>query len=110
MSRLPRFILFTALALSGCHREHHVVEEEGKFLVTNPLRKDTELTKEYVAQVRAIQHIELRALEKGYLQGVYVDEGQAVPSGKRMSVMMALYFWLLRCCQASSTEPAVSTV
>lgn len=39
---------------------------------------------EYVCQIRSIQHIELRALEKGYLQKTYVDEGQVVKKGQLM--------------------------
>ena len=35
-------------------------------------------SKEYVSQIHAYQHIELRALEKGYLQDTFVDEGQVV--------------------------------
>ena len=46
--------------------------------------KTTELPKEYVARVRAIQHVELRALERGYLQDTFVDEGQHVSRGQRM--------------------------
>jgi len=86
--------LFLAAALlsTGCHRETHAQEEEAKYLTTTPLRRDTEFTKEYVAQIRAIQHIELRALEKGYLQGVFVDEGQQVASGKKLFQLMPLIY------------------
>jgi membrane fusion protein (multidrug efflux system) len=93
MYRIPMpLVLLAALSMMGCHREHHVHEEEGRFLVTSPLRTDTELTKEYVAQIRAIQHIELRALEKGYLQGIFVDEGKQVATGKRMFQIMPLIY------------------
>jgi membrane fusion protein (multidrug efflux system) len=85
-------ILMAALSTMGCHREHHEIEEKGRFLVSSPLRKDTDLTKEYVAQIRAIQHIELRALEKGYLQGVFVDEGQQVAAGRRLFQIMPLIY------------------
>lgn len=99
MYRFSTPILFAAGLLSlssllslGCHRERHAQEEAPKFLVTTPLRRDTELTKEYVAQIRAIQHIELRALEKGYLQGVFIDEGQQVASGKKLFQLMPLIY------------------
>ena len=85
-------ILLTSLATTGCHAKTHVTEEEARYLVTSPLRKSTELTKEYVAQVRAIQHIELRALEKGYLQKVFVDEGQQVASTTRLFQIMPLVY------------------
>lgn len=92
MSRFPISVLaLTALWASGCHHEHHE-EEKPKFLVTSPIRKSTELTREYVAQVRAIQHIEVRALERGYLQGIFVDEGQSVKAGQRMFQIMPLIY------------------
>jgi membrane fusion protein, multidrug efflux system len=93
MNRLQTpVVLLAALALVGCHHEHQEPHEQGKLLVTSPLRKDTELTKDFVAQIHAIQHIELRALEKGYLQAVYVDEGQRVDKGARMfQIMPAVY-------------------
>jgi len=65
-------------------------EEETKFLVTSPLKKDTMITRNYVCQIHAISHIELRALEKGYLQKIFVDEGQSVKEGQMMFQIMPL--------------------
>lgn len=62
------------------------------FLVTNPLRQDTLITKEYVCQIRSISHIELRALERGYLQHIYVDEGQFVRKGQIMFQIMPMIY------------------
>jgi membrane fusion protein (multidrug efflux system) len=50
--------------------------------VTKPLVKDLTTNDEYVCQIRAIQHIEIRSLEKGYLQNVLVDEGETVHQGQ----------------------------
>ena len=48
--------------------------------------------KDYVCQIRAIQHIELRALARGYVEDVHVDEGQAIKAGQLMfQVMPRLY-------------------
>jgi len=93
MSRSPTpFVLLAAFLVVGCHHEHQETAEQGKFLVTSPLRKDTELTRDYVAQIRAIQHIELRALEKGYLQGIFIDEGQRVAKGAKMFQIMPMIY------------------
>lgn len=96
MVRIPKPLFWLAAVSTihsvGCHHEHHESEEKARFLVTSPLRKDVELTKEYVAQIRAIQHIEVRALEKGYLQGVFVDEGQQVATGRRMFQILPLIY------------------
>lgn len=50
--------------------------------VSKPLVKDLTLNDEYVCQIRAIQHIEIRSLEKGYLQNVLIDEGDNVRKGQ----------------------------
>ncbi|GAB3891779.1 efflux RND transporter periplasmic adaptor subunit [Larkinella knui] len=67
-------------------------EEDVKYLVTSPLQKDTLATKDYVCQVHAIQHIEVRALEKGYLQKIFVDEGQYVQQGQLMFQIMPVVY------------------
>lgn len=77
---------------SSCQKEEKEKEEKTEFLVTTPILKDTVVTKEYVAQIQSIRHIELRALEKGYLQKIYVDEGQFVKQGQLLfQIMPNLY-------------------
>jgi membrane fusion protein (multidrug efflux system) len=63
---------------------------EIEFATAKAWRQTLEIKKEYVAQIRAVQHIELRSLEKGYLQSVYVDEGQFVHKGQKMFQIMPL--------------------
>jgi membrane fusion protein (multidrug efflux system) len=84
--------LCALLCYTGCGSKHEEKEEATKFLVTSPLRKDTLTTREYVCQIRSIQHIELRALERGYLQKIFVDEGQHVRQGQRMFQIMPLLY------------------
>ncbi|MBF4988936.1 efflux RND transporter periplasmic adaptor subunit [Methylophilus sp. 14] len=74
--------------LSACHQEEAHEEAPPKLEVTTPWHKDTMITKEYVCQIHAIQHIELRALERGYLQDVYAGEGQVVKQGQPMFKIM----------------------
>jgi len=77
---------------TGCSEKHEEKKEETRYLVTNPVQKDTTIIKEYVSQIRSIRHIELRALEKGYLQKIYVDEGQFVKEGQLLfQIMPNLY-------------------
>ncbi|QIX60304.1 efflux RND transporter periplasmic adaptor subunit [Hymenobacter sp. BT18] len=77
---------------SSCAEKHEAKEEKVKYLVTSPLQQDTTITKEYVAQIHAFQHIEVRALEKGYLQKIFVDEGQRVQQGQLMFQIMPLLY------------------
>lgn len=84
--------LTAAGTLAGCHEAPAHAEAPDRFPVTSPLKQDTTLTREYVCQVHAIQHIELRALERGYLQGIHVDEGQRVHKGQHMFQVMPLLY------------------
>jgi membrane fusion protein (multidrug efflux system) len=84
--------LCALLGYTSCGSNHEEKEERVKFLVTSPLRKDTLTTRLYVCQIRSIQHIELRALERGYLQNIFVDEGQYVRQGQRMFQIMPLVY------------------
>ena len=67
-------------------------EESEKFTVTSPLRMDTSFTKEYVTQIRSVRDIEIRTQEKGYLENIYVDEGQFVKKGTLMFKIMPLVY------------------
>ncbi|HEU5148526.1 MAG TPA: efflux RND transporter periplasmic adaptor subunit [Chryseosolibacter sp.] len=78
--------------MGGCRSGEHQQEEITKFLVTSPVRMDTSITEDYVCQIRSIRHIELRAQEKGYLQKIFVDEGQFVRKGQLLfQIMPTLY-------------------
>jgi membrane fusion protein (multidrug efflux system) len=81
-----------ALSYASCQHAETEKEEETKFLVTSPLKKDTLITRDYVCQIHAIQHIELRAMEKGYLENIFVDEGQSVKKGQQMFKIMPLMY------------------
>jgi membrane fusion protein (multidrug efflux system) len=52
--------------------EHHTV------VATSPMVEDVTITLPFVCQIRAQRHIEVCALEGGYLQKIFVKEGQAV--------------------------------
>lgn len=64
------------------HQSHAGGHHVGVLEVTHPIQKDTLYYDEYVCQIQAYQRIELKALEKGYLQKVLVDEGQLVNKGQ----------------------------
>ena len=87
------FLSFYALvSLNSCTKEEEKKEEEIKFLVTSPLRKDTTDTRDYVCQIHAYQHIEMRALEKGYLEKIFVDEGKYVRKGQLMFQILPIQY------------------
>ena len=80
---------FAALfGLFSCTTKKQEKEEEVKYAVTNPLIIDTSFTKEFVSQIRSLKNIEIRAQEKGFLQNIFVDEGQFVKAGQVMFRIM----------------------
>lgn len=80
--------LLVLLIHTSCETKKEEKRDETKFLVTSPIKKDTAITKDYVSQIHSIRHIEVRALEKGYLQQIAVDEGQTVRKGQQMFHIM----------------------
>lgn len=84
--------LLTLLLNASCESKKEEKEEKTHFLVTTPVKKDTIITKDYVCQIHASNHIELRAQERGYLQKIFVDEGQFVRKGQLLfQIMPNLY-------------------
>lgn len=91
------------LSLTGCFSRAEEKEEAYKYLLTSPIKKDTTILRPYVCQIRSIQHIELRALEGGYLQKIFVDEGKFVKQGQLMfQIMPMLYNAELQKAQAEA--------
>lgn len=82
-----------ALSTVGCaDSTHEHAPHAPKLSVTHPLRQDASIVKEYVCQIRANKHIELRALARGYVENIHVDEGQALEAGQPMfDIMPKLY-------------------
>ena len=85
---------FACLALAGCNEpeaeEHH--EEHHRIVVTSPKIKDVTTTQQYVCQIHSCRHIEVCAMEEGFLEKIPVNEGQAVEEGQLMfKILPTLY-------------------
>ena len=81
--------LCALLCYTSCKtKEEENKEGPAKLLVTSPLVMDTTVVNEYVCQIRSIRNIEIRAQEKGYLENIYVDEGQHVKAGQLLFKIM----------------------
>jgi membrane fusion protein, multidrug efflux system len=73
--------LLVLLFQTSCKPAKVEKEEASKYIATSAIRMDTSFEKQYVAQIKSIRNIEIRAQEKGFLQDIYVDEGQFVKAG-----------------------------
>lgn len=93
MKRVVSSIMLSALLLFiGCNNKKVEKEEAVVYPVTSPVKMDTVINKEYVAQIRSVKNIEVRAQEKGFLEKIYVDEGQYVHAGQTLfRIMPQLY-------------------
>lgn len=76
-------VLMIAAACDNAKPEATTAEAAPKVLpVTSVMVKDTNLYREYVADIQAVQNVELRARVQGFLERIYVDEGQVVKKGQ----------------------------
>lgn len=80
------------LIFFGCNDKKTEKDETATYPVTSPLKMDTIINKDYVAQIQSVKNIEIRAQEKGFLEKIYVDEGQYVNAGQTLfRIMPQLY-------------------
>lgn len=85
------------LSLTSCKRDHavageHEHEPEHLVVATSPLVQDVVVTQKYVSQIHSRRHIELRALERGYLEEILVQEGQAVKKGQPLFQLLPVVY------------------
>jgi len=94
---LPWFcVASVVLALVGCgsgeaadperEQAHHPI------VLTSPARRDVPTSQSFVCQIHSRRHIELRALERGYLQETPVQEGQAVKEGQLLFKLLPVVY------------------
>ncbi len=127
VSRPARWVAFmsagvlAAMTLSSCdhkekhgeaHKEshseaHHEEEEEkegeSQLVLTKPIKRDTVISRDYVCQIHSCRNIEIRALERGYLEVVSVKEGQLLKEGDLMfSILPRVYTAVVKRAEAEA--------
>jgi membrane fusion protein (multidrug efflux system) len=82
-----------SLSLSACdmHREEHHTEAH-KIVATSPQSKAVTITQQYVCQIHSQRHINICALEKGYLEAITIREGQQVKEGDLMFKVIPILY------------------
>ncbi len=76
---------WSAIVMHGCTTNGNtntVKEKERPFPVTELAVMDTLLQHNYVAGLQAVRNVEIRARVNGFLEKIYVDEGQEVKKGQ----------------------------
>jgi membrane fusion protein, multidrug efflux system len=78
----------------GSHSQKDGEDAQGeqRIVVTTPKLQDVTITESFVCQIRSQRHIEVRALEGGYLDQISINEGQTVKKGEIMfKILPVLY-------------------
>ena len=76
-------ILACIVILSSCSsKDKKPVEQIENYPITSPIVIDTTLQTDYIAEIKAIQNVEIRGRIKGYLDKVFIDEGKYVKQGQ----------------------------
>lgn len=86
--RLILALFFVSAGLTGCRDSERIEPTRPKYDAVHPLRETIDLEKQYVCQIHGIRHIEIRALERGYLEDIFVDEGHFIHKGELMFRIM----------------------
>jgi membrane fusion protein (multidrug efflux system) len=73
--------LFFLTACSAKSRNTQITETQ-TFPVTRLIAKDTTLQQGYVSNIQAVRNVEIRARVTGFLDEIYIDEGQEVKRGQ----------------------------
>ncbi len=82
------------LTLPACspHEEPHEHHEHHKIVATSPSVQDVIVTQQYVCQIRSQRHIEVCAMDNGFLEAITLKEGQTVKKGDVMyKILPTLY-------------------
>ncbi|GAB3956569.1 efflux RND transporter periplasmic adaptor subunit [Spirosoma harenae] len=76
--------IFLGLLVAGCSGGETKTEEPEKLKlpVVKLARQSTTLQRDYVTTLEAVRNVEIRARVSGFLEKIYVDEGQSVRQGQ----------------------------
>lgn len=81
----PIFIVAIALLALSCSKdksEQTTGVAEDEFLVAHPILKPANDPQEFVAEINAKQNVEIRSKIRGFVEKIWVDEGQSVKGGQ----------------------------
>ena len=98
----------TLILVTSCNNKKEETEEDVSYPTTTVLQKDTVITKEFVSNIQSVKNIEVRAQEKGFLEKVFVDEGQYVHAGQPLfQIMPQIYHAELMKAQAEVAQAKI---
>ncbi len=85
--------LLTGVILAGCSSGDKAKSAETDEKLTLPVvqlrQQPTTVQREYVSTLEAVQNVEIRARVSGFIEKIYVDEGQPVRQGQLLFTLSA---------------------
>jgi membrane fusion protein (multidrug efflux system) len=72
------------MCIVACSTEKKTNNKKDKFTIIQPVIKDTTYFQDYIADIQAVQNVEIRARVQGFLEKIYVDEGSFVQAGQAL--------------------------
>lgn len=84
ISRSVSGIFIILFLLAGCSKEesNHKKDELIELGVITLASREVSIPQEYICEINAVQFVEIRARVQGYLEEIYIDEGQSVKKGQ----------------------------
>lgn len=89
---LAALLSVALLACGGSHAAEREGEPQHPIVLTSPAAMDVPTTRGYVCQIHSRRHIEVRALDQGYLQEIPVHEGQSVHTGQLLFKLLPVVY------------------
>ncbi len=96
--QLRATLIVTGLGLfaSGCSKNQAAggeqKEEAQPVVLTTPAVMNVPTTQAYVCRMQSRRHIEIRALNEGYLQEITIQEGQSVRAGEHLYELLPVLY------------------
>lgn len=86
--------MFLALCLitASCTSKKETDKKADTHEVVDSIIQDTIYSNEYVAEIQSVKYVEIRSKVKGFIEKIYVDEGQPVKEGQLLFTLNFLEF------------------
>lgn len=75
-------IILAFINLTACKNQQKTEKQQESFPVSTATKINTLISSDYVAEIHALQNVEIRARVSGYLDEIHVDEGARVRKGQ----------------------------
>ncbi|HWA32620.1 MAG TPA: efflux RND transporter periplasmic adaptor subunit, partial [Cyclobacteriaceae bacterium] len=82
MKVLLIFLFVSLIGVMGCDRKSKATQVAPEVEVITLTSSNVAVPHEYICEINAVQYVEVRARVQGYLEEIFIDEGQTVKKGQ----------------------------